>query len=309
MKGRLGAVGTLILDRIVHPSTGGVPVEQLGGAAYSLAALSAACPAGWSIEPIVKVGADLIADAGAWLRELPNVLIGEGVRTVAELNNRVELRYHDEANRCEMLTGGVPPWRTAELLHAVAGMDALYVNLVSGMEMALETAQSLRAAFGGPIYADLHSLFLGPPGHGPRRPRMPDGWESWLGCFDTVQMNERELSLLGVPIDRIGDLLRCGPSIVVVTRGPEGASFAAHAPGGGAVTGHVPLAGDPIAGDPTGCGDVWGATLCAALLAGTPLTEAMGAAHAAAGARLRNPRVSALHLALASSTPRGGVLP
>jgi sugar/nucleoside kinase (ribokinase family) len=49
----------------------------------------------------------------------------------------------------------------------------------------------------------------------------------------------------------------------------------------------VPAAGrrDPLAtdaGDPTGCGDVWGATYFSRLVAGDKLTEAMRAAHAAA---------------------------
>lgn len=312
MTARLGAVGTLIWDTVHHPSGGPAPVEQLGGAAYSLAALSAACPEGWSIEPIMKVGSDLFANATAWLRDLPNTHLGGGLRPVPEPNNRVELRYHDPVNRCEMLTGGVPPWSAAELLAATADLDALYVNLVSGMEMDLETARSLRAGFGGPIYGDLHSLFLGPPGHGPRRPRTPPDWEAWLGCFDTVQMNETELALLGVPPERLADLLELGPSLVVVTRGADGASLATRSrrdEGPGPETRHVPVPGGHVEGDPTGCGDVWGATLCMALLAGAPVTAAVGAAHAAATTKLRRPATATLHLALASSTPPRRVLP
>ncbi|MFP4624839.1 MAG: hypothetical protein ACLFRX_11715, partial [Gemmatimonadota bacterium] len=42
------------------------------------------------------------------------------------------------------------------------------------------------------------------------------------------------------------------------------------------------LQGPWAAGDPTGCGDVWGATCFVALVAGAPLPSAMAAANGAA---------------------------
>src|SRR5690606_32091736 len=56
---RLGAIGTFVWDRIDNPFVGRPGVrEQWGGAVYSFASLSATCPEGWVVEPIVKVGAD-----------------------------------------------------------------------------------------------------------------------------------------------------------------------------------------------------------------------------------------------------------
>lgn len=300
-------MGTLIADLIEHPSR--PPVRQWGGAAYSLSALSAACPPGWSIEPILKVGADVSGEAVPIIDALPNVVTGSGVRIVAEPNNRVHLRYRDGAHRCETLTGGVPPWSWAELREVVGGLDALYLNFISGMEMELETALSLRAAYPGFIFADLHSLFLGPPGDGPRRPRSLPEWERWLGCFDAVQMNDEELALLGVDLDDLASLLELGPALVVVTRGAEGASFARSTPEGEPRTGTVPPPDGPVDGDPTGCGDVWGGTLCAALVAGVSLEEAIERAHRAAAAKIRNPDVAALPEVLASSNAPYPVLP
>ena len=57
---RLGAIGTLVWDHIDNPfAAPPEPREQWGGAVYSFAALSAACPRGWRVDPIVKVGADV----------------------------------------------------------------------------------------------------------------------------------------------------------------------------------------------------------------------------------------------------------
>lgn len=303
----LGAVGTLIADLIEHPSR--PAVRQWGGAAYSLSALSAACPPGWSIEPIMKVGADVAGEAVPIIDALPNVVTGSGVRIVPEPNNRVHLQYHDDAHRCETLTGGVPAWSWEELREVIGGLDALYLNFISGMEMGLETAFSLRAAYPGFIYADLHSLFLGPPDDGPRRPRPLPEWEHWIGCFDAVQMNDEELALLGVDLDDLGSLLALGPALVVVTRGPEGASFVRSMPDGEPRAGTVPPPDGLLEGDPTGCGDVWGATLCAALVAGIALEEAIERAHRAAAAKIRNPNVSELREVLASSNAPYPVLP
>lgn len=328
MSARLGAVGTLIRDRIWHPSTA-APVDQLGGAAYSLAALSAARPAGWSVAPIIKVGADVWDQASGWLSSLPGVVPDGGVRMVLEPNNHVELRYHDAANRCETLTGGVPPWTGPEISAAAAGARALYVNFISGMEMDLDAARALRASFPGPIYADLHSLFLGPPGPGPRRPRALPRADEWLACFDAVQMNEAELALLGLLPGELEALLRAGPSLALVTRGGAGATFATRVASGPSpisdlladpaargplqsapvTTGEIPTEAGELDGDPTGCGDVWGATCCAVLLAGATVHDAVTRAHAAAAARIRHPDIPTLHVALASSNTPARVLP
>lgn len=296
---RLGAVGTLVWDRIWHPAGVG-PVEQWGGAVYSLAALAAAAPPEWQVVPIVKVGEDLAASALTWLRGLPGVVPGEGVRVVPEPNNRVELRYHDPAHRSELLTGGVPPWTWEELEPLVATLDALYVNFLSGLEMDLPTAERLRRGFAGPIYADLHSLFLGPPGRGPRAPRPLPDRERWLACFDAVQLNESELALLAGGGD--GDpawLMDHGPSLALVTLGGRGARFATRGePGAGVARGVVEAPDGELPGDPTGCGDVWGSVLWTGVLAGLPLRDALTRAHRATAGKIRHPATDALHLRL-----------
>ncbi len=304
-------MGTLVWDRIRHPSARGV-VEQWGGAVYSFAALAAAAPPGWRVRPIVKVGEDLSEAALARLRELPGLDLSPGVRVVPEANSRVELRYEDAAHRREILTGGVPPWSWEELEPLVRPLDALYLNFLSGFEMELETLERLRAAFAGPVYVDLHSLFLGPAVGGPRVPRaLPDA-ERWLRCCDAVQLNQAEMALLlGDPAADPEELLRHGPSLALVTLGGGGVHFAARAPlpprlraagfaapGGGAERGIVAPATGTLPGDPTGCGDVWGSVACASLLAGYPLRTALERANRAAAAKIRHPSTASLHLAV-----------
>ncbi|NJD20262.1 MAG: carbohydrate kinase family protein [Gemmatimonadetes bacterium] len=294
----LGVVGTLVWDRILDRDRGTRPVEEWGGIAYALSALGAALPGGWTILPILKVGRDLSQEAYSFLREIPGV-DPSALVAVPEPNNRVELRYSSAERRTERLTGGVPPWTWPELAPPIGLCDALYVNFISGMEMALPTARVLRAAHGGPTYADLHSLFLGISPLGVRVPRTLEAWREWLRCFDGVQMNEDEFELLGAGV---GDPWQVaagalGPELklMAVTLGPRGAAYLAGpdfepdpfrwplrralAMPGSARSGRVPLVGLARQGDPTGCGDVWGATFFARLLAGDALEEAMAEAN------------------------------
>ncbi len=296
---RLGVVGTLVWDRIHRPAERARPVEEWGGIAYGLAAVRAALPEEWTVQPIVKVGRDLAEEAFHFLREIPG-LDDAGLVVVPEPNNQVELHYESEARRTEILAGGVPPWRWPELAPLVELCDALYVNFISGYEMELATAQALRHGYAGPVYADLHSLFLGITARGVRVPRELDHWARWLRCFDGVQMNEDEFDLLG---RRTGDPWHLaaealGPELklVTVTLGERGAAYVATPDfdpdprrwrarpglaraGRAARSGRVPVDGPPRSGDPTGCGDVWGATFFAGLLGGLGLEESMAEAH------------------------------
>jgi sugar/nucleoside kinase (ribokinase family) len=319
-------VGTLVWDRIHRPGVRDVPVEEWGGIAYALSALSATLPEGWEVVPIVKIGRDLSESAFRFLRQLPRHDCESGVRVVPDPNNRVELRYRDAERRTEQLSGGVPPWEWPELGPLVRDCDALYVNFISGFEMTLDTASALRDGYRGPLYADLHSLFMGIAAGGLRVPRELPSWSAWLRCFDAVQVNEQELDLLG---SAWGDPWRfaaaaVGPDLklIAVTLGARGAAYIAGPafhpdPGGWPATRHrmgtpgpsrsafVPSTEPEDGGDPTGCGDVWGATFFARLLGGDPLEAAMSEANRLAGRNVRHRGASGLYRHLSGQLSLG----
>jgi hypothetical protein len=226
------------------------------------------------------------------------------------------LHYQSTERRCERMAGGVPGWTWAELGPMVRDLDAIYLNFISGFELCLGTAQALRQGFQGPIYADLHSLFLGMQQDGIRvlRP-LPDA-SRWFGCFDLVQLNEDEMQQLTPdPLTLAAQALGAGVSLLTVTLGPRGVAYVA-APGfdglagrrGSWEAGKDQRTGAALARnltspaprfpasplsvrtalisapnvetlDPTGCGDVFGAAAFARLLAGDPVEAALG--HAA----------------------------
>ena len=169
------------------------------------------------------------------------------------------------------------------------------MNFVSGFEMELETAQALHDNFSGPIYADLHSLFLSTAKGGTRAPTHLNAWEDWFQCFDVVQMNEVESTLVGCKGDLSDiafDQLGMKPRLIAITLGSQGAQFFTTASFNShwnslidfsaatvASSGRVPLSKPPSKGDPTGCGDVWGATALARLLDGDALEDVISKAN------------------------------
>ncbi|MFL5495397.1 MAG: carbohydrate kinase family protein [Gemmatimonadales bacterium] len=301
---KVGVIGSLGWDLIYGRDPLAPPVEEWGGIAYALGGMDAGLAPGWEIVPLIKVGRDLAPQAQDLFRSLTRLTPGGRCVEVPAPNNRVVLHYESSERRCERMSGGVPGWTWAELGPMVRDLDAIYLNFISGFELCLGTAQALRQGFGGPIYADLHSLFLGMQHDGMRvlRP-LPDAG-AWFGCFDVVQLNEEEMRQLSPdPLSLSAQALGAGVSLLVVTLGPRGAAYVA-APG---FDGWTPMPAGPTpsvsekgsAGravrtallpaasvetlDPTGCGDVFGAAACARLLAGDSVEQALRQASFMAG--------------------------
>jgi sugar/nucleoside kinase (ribokinase family) len=216
-------------------------------------------------------------------------------------NNRVELRYFSDERRTEILTGGVPGWNWLALkpLITAARLDALYVNFLSGWELDLDTALELRRHFSGPMYADLHMLVMAVQPDGLRVPKPLSHVREWCSCFDLLQANEDEIQMMAPdPMALAATAMHEGAKSLAVTLGPRGAVYFA-APGFNRLadldrtsrpsnsvapirTELIPAETVTAPLDPTGCGDVWGATYFSKLLAGDMLGEAIRAAHRAA---------------------------
>ena len=270
---RIGVVGAMVWDTIYGRDPAQPAVEEWGGIAYALAGLDAALADEWEIVPLIKVGADLAAPADRFLRSLKHVAPGARFVLVPDANNRVTLRYETRERRCELMSGGVPGWSWAELGPMIEDLDALYVNFISGFEMTLDTARMLRRGYPRFIYADLHSLFLAKDPSGLRTLQpLPDG-PGWFGCFDAVQLNEEEMAQLGPdPLAVAAGALGAGATVLCVTLGRRGAAYFTGSP---VRTARVSSDETGVDGDPTGCGDVFGATAAAALAQGSAVEDAL----------------------------------
>ena len=300
MTRRVGVVGTLVWDVIHAPPPACERAEGWGGLAYALSGMDAALGDDWEIVPLIKVGADVAAGGQAFVRGLRHAAPDAALVEVPAPNDRSELRYYSEERRHERRSGGVPPWTRAEIVRALdaARLDALYVNFLSGWELDLDAMRAVRARFAGPIYTDLHMMLWRPDEAGRRALTPLADAAAWCACFDLIQVNEDEMAMLAPdPASFAALALGAGARCAMVTLGARGVAWHA-APGFARLAdrGGPPALGAPASGvvpteaerhgagvDPTGCGDVWGATAFARLLAGDALVEALGAANRAAG--------------------------
>ncbi|MEO7502151.1 MAG: PfkB family carbohydrate kinase [Gemmatimonadaceae bacterium] len=300
MKRRVGVIGSFVWDVIHGRDPHDSPVEEWGGITYALGALDAALPEEWEMVPLVKVGFDLVDQARGFMHQLDKVAPDAAPIEVPHHNNRVSMHYQSAERRCERLSGGVPGWSWLGLKPLLSGLDALYINLISGFELDLETAQLIRAHFKGPIYCDLHSLVLAVQPDGIRTLQPLPNPAAWCRCFDLLQVNEDEMSMMAPdPLGLAAIALSAGVKTLNVTMGKRGVVYFA-APGFDRLAdlerSDLQSSAGPIRtellpaaparhgsdGDPTGCGDVWGATYFSRLLAGDNIAEAMRAALVAA---------------------------
>jgi sugar/nucleoside kinase (ribokinase family) len=315
MRKRLGVIGSFVWDVIHGRDVRNAPVEEWGGITYALGALDAALPDDWEIVPIIKVGSDLAPRAYEFLRTLRRLAPDAALVEVPVPNNRVTLRYTSDERRSEVMSGGVPPWHWLGLkpLLDAARVDALHVNLISGFELDLEVAQLVRQHFAGPIYCDLHSLMLAREPDGLRTPKPLANVAGWCACFDVLQVNEDEMRLMAPdPMALAATAMANGVSLLCVTLGKDGAVYFA-APGFETLadirrsalpraaalapvrTARLPAEAARVEpGDPTGCGDVWGATFFSRLLAGDNFIAAIQAAHRAAARNVEHRGASGL---------------
>ncbi len=315
-KQRVGVLSTLVCDVIHGPPPAHDISEGWGGVAYGVSGLGAALDDAWEMVPFIKVGADVADEARAWLRAVPGICAEPALWVVPEPNNRSELRYLTPEHRTEQMRGGVPPWSAAELLPLfdAAELDALYVNFLSGREVDLTTMQRIRAQFSGPIYVDLHMLLWHTDDDGRRSLQPLRDAAAWCACFDFIQVNEEEMRMLAPDFDLYATLtLGAGVLATFVTLGSRGVQYGAHhalrsladrpailaevcavppavvavLPAARALPYAAGVVPPPALGvgavlDPTGCGDVWGGTIFARLLAGDSLAQALATANRAA---------------------------
>jgi sugar/nucleoside kinase (ribokinase family) len=282
---KIAVIGHIPHDRYVLHN--GSRYTGFGGILYGAAALARNIEPGEEIVLVSRVGERIAPEIRRLLQEYGSIT--PKIDTVPDYGWVVEATYLDGEHRRERLLGAVPPWNASELIDAVAECDAAVLNMVTGFELTLdEFEQFARGA--PPFLLDFHSLALGRDETGLRYPRPHTDPERWCRLATLVQMNRAELrSVLPeqMPMEGASVISRWGPKWAAVTDGRNGAWVAEK----GEAT-HVPAVdptSEPV--DPTGCGDVFGATLLVEMLKGTPLISAANRAQVLARTNADHPGI------------------
>ena len=256
---RIAVVGSINRDTIC--TSDGTRTESYGGILYSIAALAQIGSA--TIFPVCNVGKDVEDAVRRLLASWGSVKL-DGVRFVPDRNPHCLLTYDSHNRKQETLLGGVPPLAIGQL-RPFLDCDAVCFNIITGMELDLQTLRSFRRAARGLVLMDVHSLTLGIDRRRHRYLRLPPCWEAWLGCVDIVQMNEREAGLLAgaslhgaAATGRFGEkVLALGPNALLITRGEYGADAVTGNPRGGIEVQRYPARAADVPVDETGCGDAF----------------------------------------------------
>lgn len=258
---RIALLGTINRDTI-HTADG-VTTQSYGGLLYSILALAEIASDRAAIYPICNVGRDMEDAVREKLAPYPQVKM-DGIRFVPGKNPHCFLDYDAQGRKRETLRHDVPQIALSQI-EPFLDCDAMCFNFITGMELALETAQCVRRSAAGALLMDVHSLTLGMDEKRRRFWRVPPQWKKWMGCVDVVQMNEQEAALLaGETLDgedatrRFAKrVLAAGPSALIVTRRHRGSEMIVRGDRAEVAIHRFAAApiGEPL--DETGCGDTF----------------------------------------------------
>ncbi|HIJ65049.1 MAG TPA: carbohydrate kinase family protein [Candidatus Hydrogenedentes bacterium] len=273
---KIGVLGAVCYDEIIAPD--GARRDGFGGILYNVAALSGIMSDGEVVFPLSKLGADRRDAAWAEFAKLPHVDTS-GLTTCAAPLTHITLTWRSALWRDEVVRHRMPPY-TLDDLDKVLECDAVHINFINGTEMDLDTLIAFRERFEGLISIDVHQLISKFDQEGKRTIVGFKQWREWAPHLDVIQCNEFELSSMfdrdfKAPEDFTGaakEICGAGTPIVIVTRGPEGATLVHRYKGGFFA---LPLNALPVpeGGDTTGCGDCFSAGFLVGMLEnGNPAT-------------------------------------
>lgn len=254
---KFGLVGHLCLD-VIHLADGS-EVQSYGGIFFSLASLANIVDEDDLIFPVFGVGEVDFDKFIERIKIYPNVVL-DGIFKFPGLTNRVHLFYQDRRERTECSVHIAKPIEFERLKVMIDfGVDGIFINMISGFDVELETLKLLRKNFKGYIHFDIHSATLGIDERNIRFRKRMHNWREWLENVDTVQMNEFEARSIGEEWwddDLLAkNVLELGLKAMVITRANLGATVYYFDDG----VKRIDLkAYDVNVVDPTGCGDVFG---------------------------------------------------
>ena len=192
---KIGIIGAPCIDEIISP-TGEMTAQQLGGILYSYAAMERLAHEKnyevtfYPLTFIAEKDTDLLRSFFERLQHFDFVF---SPRSAEAQYNRVRLVYTDETNRTEhcisILPELLPEHINAKLL---ASLDGLFINMISGFDISIETMEWIRSHTSAHIHLDVHALTLGKLSDRGRHFTPVENWQRWAIAADSVQLNQHE---------------------------------------------------------------------------------------------------------------------
>lgn len=244
-----GVIGEPCIDYIHRD--GNKMQEKLGGILYAVTGLSLIAGEEHSIYPIMNLGNDRFDYVTTFLSGLRNIQF-DFINRVQGKVRVVQLFYknhkqnfictgNSEGERTEIKktydreessTDPIVPIDYDFISSAFNKLDGLLINMVSGVDISLDTLKKIRNNFNGYIHFDVHNIVMKTDADGTRSQGPIDNWTEWLTNCNTLQMNETEAAVISQERLREYDIAykvlsadEKGTNAMVITRGHAGVSL------------------------------------------------------------------------------------
>ncbi len=239
---KFGVIGEPCID-FIH--RGGKTSKSLGGVLYSVVSLAVIADKD-EVYPIMNLGSDEYDNIVSFLKGFPNIKT-EYINKAEHKTRVVKLFYKGMDVEFECPETGKPktydreessteptlPIEYAQIEPVLTKLDGLLINMVSGVDVTLDTLRGVRENFKGYIHTDLHNIVMQTDAEGNRTQSAVADWEKWCAQSDTLQMNESEMNAM--PGKKLSEyefaetVLKTGDprrgKALVITRGKRGVSL------------------------------------------------------------------------------------
>jgi sugar/nucleoside kinase (ribokinase family) len=190
-------IGEPCID-LIHKENGEV-VHSYGGVLYSIISLAVLSGNNDYVYPLMNLGEDEFDNITNILKTYPKIKL-DGINKVGHPTKKVHLYIsnyrsgkkakieHSDADTYTLTFGNIEKFLPLA--------DAMLINMISGVDISLDTLKKIRANFKGLIHMDIHNLVMKTNDEGFREHTNLEGWREWCTNTDTIQMNEYEIGVL-----------------------------------------------------------------------------------------------------------------
>jgi len=176
-------------------------LHSYGGILYSLITMSVLAKRDDKVIPVMNLGEDEYENITNILKKYPNIDLS-GIQKCAHPTRKVNLYYnlYNEDKRARLEQSTEPTYEITFdwIKNFLPQADAVLINMVSGVDISLDTLKKIREAYKGFIHIDIHNIVMDMDEEGHRTHRSIPDWKDWTTNSDTVQMNEFEAATLTI---------------------------------------------------------------------------------------------------------------
>ncbi|MDQ3194313.1 MAG: carbohydrate kinase family protein [Bacteroidota bacterium] len=216
---------------VIQKSNGEI-IHSYGGILYSTISMAVLSKPGDNIIPVMNVGEDEFENITNIFKKYPNIKT-TGLNMVKHPTRKVFLNYnlYNSDKNARMESSSEPTYTLdyVQCENFLSMADAILVNMISGVDITIDTLKKIRKNFKKFIHIDIHNIVMHTKEDGSRIHSNIDNWHEWCTNADTVQMNEFEIAVLSkekLKVYKIAEEILYTKNFdvkgVIVTRGING---------------------------------------------------------------------------------------